>query len=141
MSLFKKNKSVVDVIDTATGLNTNIDKQYLLLLIPVGQEENTSGEFVALKGRKEVYQYCSDYVVNAGYDIARSQILSEGINFGREVSLYTFLRLAIEVYHYDEIEQLDIINQITIENYIVPDKLTPESLYRFYNQECQKSSK
>lgn len=141
MALFKKTRSVVDVIDRNTGLNENIERQYLLLLIPAGQEDNTAGEFVAIKGRKEVYRYCSDYIISGGYDIARSQILSEGINFGKEVSLYTFLRLAIDVYKYDEPEQIDIIDQITIENYILPDKLTPESLYRFYNQECQQSSK
>lgn len=142
MALFKKTRTVVDIIDTNTGLNTNAERQYLILLVPAGQEDNTNGEFVALKGRKDVYRYCNDYVISSGsYDIIRSQILSEGINFGKEVSLYTFLRLAIEYYKYDDIEQLDILNQLAIETYIFPDKLTPESLARFYNQECSQSSK
>lgn len=142
MSLFKKTRTIVDIIDPNTGLNTNADRQYLILLVPAGQEDNTAGEFVAFKGRKETYQYCNDYVLSSGaYDIIRSQILSEGINFGKEVSLYTFLRLAIEYYKYDDIDQLDLLDQLAIETYIDPDKLSPEYLARFYNQECSKESK
>jgi len=141
MSLFKKTRTIVDIIDQNTGLNTNADKQYLLLLIPAGQEDNTTGEFVALKGRQDTYRYCNDYLISGGYDILRSQILSEGINFGKEVSLYTFIRLAIEHYKYDSIDQLDYLNQVTSETYIEPDKLTPEYLERFYNQECRKESR
>lgn len=142
MAFFKKTRTIVDIVDPNTGLNTNAERQYLILLVPAGQEDNTSGEFVAIKGRKDAYRYCNDYVISAGsYDILRSQILSEGINFGKEVSLYTFLRLAIEYYKYDDIEQLDLLNQITSETYLDPDKITPEYLARFYNQECNKESK
>lgn len=142
MSIFKKTRTIVDIIDPNTGLNTNSERQYLLLLVPSGQEDNTGGEFVALKGRKEVYQYCNDFVMSSGsYDILRSQILSEGITFGKEVSLYTFIRLAIEHYKYDDIDQLDVLNQLTIETYIDPDKISFESLERFYNKECHQESR
>ena len=141
MSIFKNTKAVVDVIDTSTGMNTNADRQYLLLLVPSGQEEQTSGEFVAIRGRREVYNYCNDFVIHGGYDLYRSQILSEGINFGKEVSLYTFLRLCIDVYKYDIPDQRYVIDQITIETYIYPNTLTTESLSRHYNRECNQSAK
>lgn len=141
MAIFKKKRTIVDVYDHKTGLNTNVDRPYLILLIPSGQEENTSGEFVAIKGRKEAYKYCSEYVLSGGYDIVRSQILSDGINFGKEVSLYTFLRLCIDHYKYDEEDQLEVLNRLSIESYIEPDSLSYESLARFYNAECSQSSK
>lgn len=141
MAIFKQTRPVVDIIDTNTGMNVQFDRPYLLLLVPSGQEENTSGEFVTLKGRKETYQYCNDFVISGGYDILRSQILSDGINFGKEVSLYTFLRLCIEHYKYDNEDQLIVLNQVTIETYIKPESINEEILSRFYNRECNQSSK
>lgn len=141
MAIFTKKKSVVDIYDTKTGLNIQNDRPYLILLVPIDQEENTSGEFVALKGRKDTYNYCKDYILSGGYDIVRSQIMSDGINFGREVSLYTFLRLCIEYFKYDEEDQLEILNRVTIESYIKPESISYESLARFYNNECSQSSK
>ena len=100
MPIFKRLKSIVEVADTTTGMDTGINKPYLLLLVNVGEEDTTQGEFVAIKGRQAAYRYLKDYVITGNYNILASQILSGGITFGNEVSIYTFMRLCIEQYQY-----------------------------------------
>lgn len=138
---FKKLKTLVDKIDHTTGLKRDLDRIYALFLVPCGEEDSYSGNFVVMKGRKEVFDYCMDYVVTGEYDILRSQILSENMSLGNEVSLYTFLRLAIEVYRYDDISRLDFLDEITNNTYIKPNSLESSYLSRFYSQECNQSAR
>lgn len=135
---FQKVKSVVAKVDPKTGLNRNIDRIYAVFLVHSDTEDDTSGEFVIMKGRKEVFQYCMDYAVTGDYDLLKSQILSENMTLGNEVSLYTFMRLSIEYYKYEDMEILEYIHEL-----IMTDKesITTEYLDKFYNQECNQSAR
>ena len=141
MPIFKRLKSIVEVADTTTGMDTGINKPYLLLLVNVGEEDTTQGEFVAIKGRQAAYRYLKDYVITGNYNILASQILSGGITFGNEVSIYTFMRLCIEQYQYDAQDQLEYLDDMVQNTSLDPDNTTPEYLVRFYSQELTAKAK
>jgi len=129
MPILKSLVSLVDTIDKNTGLSENIDKPYLLLLVPIGIEpdpvtnEYTNGEFNVVRGRRDAYNLIKESFIDF-YDLTKSFILSGNISFGNEVTLYTFLRLCIEKYKYDTEDYLMEINEritssnsdITIQN-------------------------
>lgn len=135
---FKKLKSVVSQVDLKTGLSKDYDRIYALFLVQQGSEESTTGEFNIMRGREVVFRYCVDYVVTGEYDLLKSQILSENMSLGNEVSLYTFLRLCIEKFHYEETEFLEYINELIMEN---NEQITAEFLTNWFNQECHQSAR
>ena len=144
MPVLKHLKTIVDRIDLNTGLNTNFDKPYLLLLVPADTEDQelTSGEWLALRGRKEVYDYLMEYVANGNYILLKSFVLSGGITFGNEVSVYTFLRLCIDKFKYGTLEDLTYLDQIAIDTAnIVNISTTPQELAQFYSNELSQRSK
>ena len=141
MPIFKRLKSIVERVDTSTGMDLGINKDYLLLLVPIGEEDLTQGEFVAIKGRKEAYNYLKTHVANGNYNILNSFILSGGITFGNEVSIYTFMRLCIENYQYDYPDELAYIGDMCVNTALNPDSITDEYLDRFYAEEISAKAK
>ena len=143
MPIFKKVVSIVDQYDPSTGMDLAINKSYLLLLVEVGDEDVTHGEFVAIKGRKEAFDYLMTYAITGNYNVLRSYILSGGITFGNEVSIYTFCRMCIEQYKYDYEDTIDYINSMahntTLEN--ERDQIDDAWLDRFYNKEINAKAK
>ena len=141
MPIFKKVVSIVDQVDTATGFDLAIDKAYLLLLVQSGDEDITQGEFVALRGRKDTYEYIKTNCLNGNYNILKSHILSGGITFGNEVSLYTFARLCIQQYQYDDISELEYLNDQAINTSLNPDSVSEGQLESFFRQELSAKAK
>lgn len=142
MALLRKMKSLVKQIDTNTGLPTDFDKPYLLLLVDLTAErdkitnEYLYGEFQILRGRRTLFDYIKDSVVDT-YDIANSYILSGNISFGNEVSVYTFMRYCVEKYKYDDMDYIMELNQRMIER---DEKLTIEDLNKLYMEELSKEA-
>lgn len=143
MPIFKKLQSIVDQYDTTTGMDLAIDKPYLILLVEVGDEDTTHGEFVAIKGRKDAYNYLTTYGINGNYNILKSFILSGGITFGNEVSIYTFCRMCVENYQYDSVDTLDYLNTMARNTALDNDQeyIDDAWLERFYRQELNAKAK
>lgn len=143
MPIFKKLQSIVDQYDTTTGMDLSIDKPYLILLVEVGDDDVTHGEFVAIKGRKDAYDYLATYGINGNYNILKSFILSGGITFGNEVSIYTFCRMCVENYQYDYENTTDYLNAMArntaLEN--EQDYIDDAWLDRFYMAELNAKAK
>lgn len=138
MPIFKKTQSIVQKVDPTTGYNTEFDKPYLLLLVPVENEDDESGEFTAVKGRKTAYEYLRDHCLSGQYKILKSQVMAGGITFGNEVSAYTFLRLCITVYQYGTEDDLDMIHSTIMDD---NPSISEEYLDKFYNTEIYSSPK
>lgn len=143
MPIFQKLQSIVDQYDTTTGMDLAIDKPYLILLVEAGDEDTTHGEFVAIKGRKDAYDYLAMYGINGNYNILKSFILSGGITFGNEVSIYTFCRMCVENYKYDYEDTPAYLNSMARNTALEKDQeyITDEWLERFYRQELNAKAK
>jgi hypothetical protein len=144
MPILKKLQSIYDRVDVATGQNLEVDKPYLLLLVPADSpdQDYASGEWIALRGRKEVFDYIMNYVANGNYLLLKSFILSGGITFGNEVSIYTFARLCIEKFQYGTQEDLEHLDLMATDTAIIGnDPITDEELGRFYSKELSQRSK
>lgn len=141
MAIFRRVKSIVDQYDPTTGMDLAIDKPYLLLLVENGDEDTTHGEFVAIQGRKDAYEYLKTYGITGNYNVLKSHILSGGITFGNEVSIYTFIRLCIEKYLYDSPEMVEYLNDMAQSTSLDPDAIDNAYLDRFYSMELNSSAK
>jgi hypothetical protein len=141
MPIFKKLTSIVERYDTTTGLNMEIDKPYLLLMVPQGETEDTTGEFYAIKGRKAVFDELKQNMITGNYNILRSHILSGGITFGNEVSVYTFFRLCVEKFNYGTEEDLELLNDMAVATSFDPDQVTDTVLNMLYTNELAKDPK
>nr|DAK28974.1 MAG TPA: hypothetical protein [Caudoviricetes sp.] len=107
MAIFKEVKNVVDLFDPATKEAVEIDnKPYLLLFALIG-EGTMEGEWLALRGRKTTFEYLKSACLS--YDCLNSYVLTGGITLGKEVSLYSFMRVMVERYYQDEQDILDTI--------------------------------
>ena len=141
MPIFKKLTSVVERYDVNTGLSMEIDKPYLLLMVPVDSEEDTIGEFYAIKGRKTVFDELKQNMITGNYNILKSYILSGGITFGNEVSVYTFFRLCIEKFKYGNEEDLELLNDMAVSTSSDPDHISDSFLNIHYTNELAASAK
>lgn len=141
MPIFQKVTSIVDRYDVNTGLSMEIDKPYLLLMVPAGETELTVGEFYAIKGRKAVYDELKQNMITGNYNILKSHILSGGITFGNEVSVYTFFRLCVEKFKYGGEEDLELLNDMAVATSLDPDSVTDTILNIHYTNELAASPK
>jgi hypothetical protein len=97
MPIFKQLKSVVELVNPITREPIDMDdKGYLLILVTAGSQEYDSGEFLAVRGRRVVFDYLLNSLGN--YDIIHSYVLSGKIPLGGEVSVYSFMRLCLTKY-------------------------------------------
>jgi predicted acyltransferase (DUF342 family) len=141
MPIFQKVTSIVDRYDVNTGLSMEIDKPYLLLMVPAGETELTVGEFYAIKGRKAVYDELKQNMITGNYNILKSHILSGGITFGNEVSVYTFFRLCVEKFKYGGEEDLELLNDMAVATSLDPDSITETMLNIHYTNELAGNPK
>lgn len=141
MPIFQKVTSIVDRYDVNTGLSMEIDKPYLLLMVPAGETELTVGEFYAIKGRKAVYDELKQNMITGNYNILKSHILSGGITFGNEVSVYTFFRLCVEKFKYGGEEDLELLNDMAVATSLDPNSVTDTILNIHYTNELAASPK
>lgn len=95
MPLVNTNKvEVMELFDPVTGAPIKKDdKSYLLLLVDSGSETYDEGQFMVLRGRRATFEFLISTLGN--YDVIHSFILSGKIPFGKEVSIYSFMRLCI----------------------------------------------
>ena len=103
MSIFKETIDVMGFVNPETQEDQEFNKPYLLLLTDANQYNDNEyddnyREFrgVALRGRRVVYDYLKAQLGND--DLIHSYILSGKIPLGKEVSIYTFLRLCVTTY-------------------------------------------
>lgn len=101
MPLFTDNIEVISIVDPNTKEDIEFDKPYLLLLTPANEYEEYDDSYkeydaIAMRGRKAVFDYLMSNLGND--DLVHSYILSGKLPLGKEVSLYTFLRLCITKY-------------------------------------------
>ena len=120
MPVFTEKLQVIALADPVTKEEQEFDKPYLMLLTPANtyDKEGDDGyrEFngVAMRGRKAVFEYLMSGLGND--DLIHSYILSGNIPLGKEVSLYTFLRLCITVYFKQSTDvTLDYLNNVAFE--------------------------
>lgn len=101
MPIFKDLKQVVSLVDPITREPIEMDeKGYLLLLVDAGSDQYENGEFIAMRGRRAVFEYLLSSMGN--YDLIHSYILTGKIALGGEVSVYSFMRLCLEKHFKDE---------------------------------------
>jgi predicted acyltransferase (DUF342 family) len=141
MPIFKKVTSIVERYDINTGMPLEIDKPYLLLMVPAGETEVTIGEFYAIKGRKAAYDELKQNFVTGNYNILASHVLSGGITFGNEVAVYTFFRLCIEKFKYGGEEDLELLNDMAVATSLDPDSVTDTMLNIHYTNELAGNPK
>lgn len=80
----------------------------MLLFVLAGNDTTDEGEWIALRGRETVFQYLLQSFMN--YDCLNSYVMSGNLGLGREVSIYSFLRMLIEKHFPDQgltVEELD----------------------------------
>lgn len=106
MGLFVDKIKVVDLFDPQTGKEIEMEeeKPYLLLLTDIDESremDTTEGRFLATRGRQTVVNYLeSEYFQ---IDPLFSFVMSGNIPLGKEVSVYSFLRLCIQEHKVDDI--------------------------------------
>lgn len=117
MPLFIEKKQVIALSDPITKEEQEFDKPYLILLTPSNSyDADTDDSYkeynaVAMRGRRAVFDYLMSSLGND--DLIHSYILSGNIPLGKEVSIYTFLRLCITVYFKKSSDvTLDYLNNV-----------------------------
>ena len=145
MPIFRQLIEIADRIDRNTGLPENVNKPYLILAVQYGENTDPSeeyetvsqGEFYAIKGRRNVFQFIVETLNIYNIDLLKSYILSGNISFGKEITLYTFLRICIEKYRYGGVEHtVDSLNESVINSYEAEGKkIDVYKLTSIYNQE------
>ena len=138
MPIYRKLQSIVAKVDPSTGYDTAFDKPYLFLLTPVDGDDEESGEWLSMRGRKIAYESLREKCLSGMYKLTKSWVLSGGITFGNEVSIYTFLRQCIVVYRYGTQDDLDMINATIMD---IDPSITEEYLDRLYTSEIYSSPK
>ena len=139
MPIFKQTIDVLNFVDPQTQEDQEFNKPYLLLLTPAGGYDYEAAsiddgykEFtgIGLRGRRLTFDYLKDQLGND--DLIHSYVLSGKIPLGKEVSLYTFLRLCITQYFSKSTDGLTLedLNALAYETSgIDPDKVDLDILF------------
>ena len=137
MPVFKQLLDVMGFVDVETKEDQEISKPYLILLTDAGcyddtELEDSFREFqaLAMRGRKAVFDYFCDLL--GSYDLIHSYVMSGKIPLGKEVTLYSFLRLCVERYFAQSsaisIDELDTMAYQT--SNVNPEKFDLNILYQ-----------
>ena len=145
MPIFRERKQIVQLFDPTTREEVIIDdKPYLLLFVLVGSDTTDEGEWMALRGRETVFQYLLQAFMN--YDCLNSYVMSGNLGLGKEVSIYSFLRMLIEKYFPDQGLTVDELDEY-VTDYANQDKeegdklMTSNDLQLFYYKEMNSPTK
>ena len=108
MPIFKKKIDVMGFVNPETGENQEFNKPYLLIIKELGDDEGGGLEdevgddyqeftgTVGLRGRRVVFDYLCQRL--GSFDMIHSYVLSGNIPLGKEVSIYSFIRLCVTNY-------------------------------------------
>lgn len=102
MAIFKKKIEVMGFVNKDTHEDLEFDKPYLLLIRKEdGMEEELGDDYqefdaYAMRGRREVFDFLTQRL--GSFDPIHSYVMSGAIPLGKEVSIYTFIRLCISKY-------------------------------------------
>ena len=101
MAIFKELTSVLGFEDPELQKELESgNKPYLVLLKEVeeSQDDDSYQEYqaLAIRGRENVFNILTEQL--GAYDLLHSYVLSGKIPLGKEVSIYSFLRLCIETH-------------------------------------------
>lgn len=144
MSIFKELTSVLGFEDSELQKELESgNKPYLVLLKEAEepQDDDSYQEYqaFAIRGRENVFNILTEQL--GSYDLLHSYILSGKIPLGKEVSVYSFLRLCIET-HFKNASKGITVDELNSMVYIANDHI-PESfdLDAFYTVEINKRTK
>lgn len=137
MPVFKQLLDVMGFVDVETKEDQEISKPYLILLTDAGSYDDTELEdsyrefqALAMRGRKAVFDHLVEQL--GAYDLIHSYVMSGKIPLGKEVTLYSFLRLCVERYFAQSspisIDELETIAYQT--SNINPEKFDLNVLYQ-----------
>lgn len=146
MPLLKNLIEVAERIDRNTGLSENINKGYLLLISNYGDEELEAseftdsfihGEYYVVRGRRTAFNFIIEQLNIYNINLLKSFVLSGNLTLGKEMTVYTFLRLCIEKYRYGGTEYTtEFLDQSVIDSYNAEGKdIDPVQLTSIYKTE------
>ena len=139
MPIFKKKIEVMGFVNPETQEDLEFDKPYLLLIKEFDQEGSVENELgddyqefnaVAMRGRRTVFDYLFNRL--GSFDLIHSYVMSGNIPLGKEVSIYTFIRLCIIKYFAQSNNGLTVeeLNDITYQtSNIDPEKFDLDVYY------------
>lgn len=144
MAIFKELTNVLGFEDPELQKELESDnKPYLFLLRDVGDLNNDDSyqeyQAFAVRGRENVFDILISQL--GGYDLLHSYVLSGKIPLGKEVSVYSFLRLCIETHFKNESKALTVeeLNSVVFET--VETLPASFDLDAFYTMEINKRTK
>lgn len=142
MPIFQKLKQVATITDKETGQLVDYSKPYLLLLVDAFSSDYDNGEFVALRGRRETFEYIQSNCIGNN-NLTHSYVLTGSLSITDAISLYSTMRNLQEKYHFSEDEDfIDYLNQMAIDTMDEDEKQehgTVEYLDRLYYSETNQS--
>lgn len=145
MGIFKQLSNVMSFADEATQKDLEAgNKPYLILLRGLDEEDSYQDdsyqefEAVAMRGRESVYDHFMQQL--GAYDLLHSYVISGKIPLGKEVTLYTFLRLCREQYFQNKPgADTDELNSIVYET--TPNLSDQFDIDAFYYAEINRRTK
>jgi hypothetical protein len=142
MPLFKKKLDVMGFVNTETHEDLEFNKPYLLLIKKEGGMENELGDdyqeydAYAMRGRREVFDFLTQRL--GSFDTIHSYVMSGAIPLGKEVSVYTFIRLCITKYFAQSSDiSIEELNDISLQTSNVDVERFDTEV--FYNRELNGS--
>ena len=144
MAIFKELTSVLGFEDAELQKELESgNKPYLVLLKEVEepQDDDSYQEYqaYAIRGRESVFDILIEQL--GSYDLLHSYILSGKIPLGKEVSVYSFLRLCLET-HFKHSSRGITVDELNAMVYVTNDYLSKSfDLDAFYAVEINKRTK
>lgn len=143
MPLFREKKTVIKMFDpiTKAPINNDEEKPYLVIFRDVDDEEDTTdyageaitGRYIAVRGRISAFEYIKSELYNI--DPTKSYVFAGNIPLGKEVSVYSFIRLCLEK---NMVDESDSFNIEELNDYIINNLGIDVDLNLLYNSEINK---
>ena len=131
MPICKQRTEVIAMVDPTTGQPLpSPDKPYLLLLIDEGAEDLEAGTFQVFHNRRDTFEFLTSTLGN--YDLVNSYVLSGKLQFGSEVSIYSFLRMCMEKNYFPDHTEFTVED---LTSYLPPDLWDDNKLAALYRRE------
>lgn len=138
MPIFKEKIDVMGFVNPETKEEQEFNKPYLIIMKDPYDDSSESDDSyveypgtVAMRGRREVFDYLCQRL--GSFDLLGSFIMSGHIPLGKEVTVYTFLRLCIEKYFSlsnNDIRAEDLENIVYQTSKVNPESFDIDAFYR-----------
>ena len=145
MAIFKELTSVLGFEDPELQKELESgNKPYLVLLKETAEEPQDDDSYqeyqaFAIRGRENVFNILTEQL--GSYDLLHSYILSGKIPLGKEVSVYSFLRLCLET-HFKNASKGITVDELNYMVYETNDYVSKSfDLDAFYTVEINKRAK